>query len=471
MSKHNKIARVSIMLVAQQLFLNVVSIFVIGYMARKLGQDAYGKLVFGYSFVAMFMPLTSLGIGSFSTREMTEQEHDRVSILGRILATRIVLTMFVTLIMGCILVVMKYSADVIIVVFLAFLSTVVGMISTVLYSFLQSTNRIAYTAQNMFRTGLIVTGLTVLSLWLNMGLIGLSVAYFIGNIIGFLFLVRFIYSSTPVIVLNWNVPYIKSLFYRGRNYFFPDLANIVANKIGIVFLTKLASAHVVGSYGAAINLVEKLNIIPDSLSTTSFPEMIKSNAISRSDASDLFSKLILHMIICGLPIAIGVSLLSKEIVSLIYGETYRDSALILAVLGWWFFANSLHLLQNMAINVVHREKLAAIRAYISAILYIALGLLMIKHYAGVGVALSLFIVSIINVSINSVILRNTFSIKPLKRKIVSVIIINMMLVGYLFVSQDLNVILKIVLSVPLYFLLIEVFGVVKIASLIKQLRP
>ena len=83
-----RIIKNSFLLVSQQLMLNIVSIFSIGYVARYLGQLDYGKFVFAFSFINLFLPFTNFGIGAVITREMTENINDVDSIFGKIIVFR-----------------------------------------------------------------------------------------------------------------------------------------------------------------------------------------------------------------------------------------------------------------------------------------------------------------------------------------------------------------------------------------------
>ena len=59
MDHTHKIIKNSIWLIVQPLILNFISLFIIGYIARKLGQSDYGKFIFAFGFVSIFLPLTN----------------------------------------------------------------------------------------------------------------------------------------------------------------------------------------------------------------------------------------------------------------------------------------------------------------------------------------------------------------------------------------------------------------------------
>ena len=91
------------------------------------------------------------------------------------------------------------------------------------------------------------------------------------------------------------------------------------------------------AYGAANNLVERLMIIPDGICTAIFPTMAAVYQSSKEEANHLFQNYFLYLLLLALPLAIGVSILAKPIVNLIYGAEYQATALILQIMIWALF--------------------------------------------------------------------------------------------------------------------------------------
>ena len=106
-----KILRNSILLISEQLFLNIISIFAVGYIARSLGQVNYGKFIFSFSFIALFSPLTNLGVSSVITREITERLHDVRLILGKMLIFKFITSFCAFGLLFLVISIMNYPAD------------------------------------------------------------------------------------------------------------------------------------------------------------------------------------------------------------------------------------------------------------------------------------------------------------------------------------------------------------------------
>jgi len=75
-------------LVVTPLVLNIVSLFVVGYVARTLGHVAYGSYAYAFAFVAMFTPLLHMGLGSLSTRTIAEQRAQASTFFWKMLVLR-----------------------------------------------------------------------------------------------------------------------------------------------------------------------------------------------------------------------------------------------------------------------------------------------------------------------------------------------------------------------------------------------
>jgi O-antigen/teichoic acid export membrane protein len=70
MSRELTVLRNSLFLTVQPVLMNVVSVFVTGYMARVLGPSDFGMFNFVLSFTMLFYPIAILGLNRVSVREM-----------------------------------------------------------------------------------------------------------------------------------------------------------------------------------------------------------------------------------------------------------------------------------------------------------------------------------------------------------------------------------------------------------------
>src|SRR5690242_17063736 len=95
MSRERTVAKNTAWLALQPLLMNVLSLAATRFIADRLGVVDYGRFNLGYTFVAMFAPLTNLGLRTLSARYIPQHRETAAEYLGRILMLRTFLAFLV----------------------------------------------------------------------------------------------------------------------------------------------------------------------------------------------------------------------------------------------------------------------------------------------------------------------------------------------------------------------------------------
>lgn len=466
MSQTARIARNSILIVTQQLFLNIISIFAIGYIARSIGKIDYGKFIFAFNFIALFVPFMSLGIAAVATREITENIDKVNSILGKLLVFRIIAFLVVYFVLVLVVNVMNYPVETKTLVYLAGLTLGISAVNNTCFSVFQAFEKVEYVALTMFIAGFILTILSVLFVWFNLGLFGVTAAYVIGQVSGLLPVLFCLKKLKVMPKFSFDLTYYLSLLKRTKNFFFPDIATTVGKKSGIVILSKFAGDLHVGLYGAAFNLAERALVIPDSICTSLFPVFIKSYRNSLDELISVYKKFFKYFLMLSLPIATVLSFISDRIIKLIYGAPFASAGPLLILLSWWLFFSFLDYIQRYALATIHKEKKEARSSYISNMIYIIVAFVLIGLYKSMGAVISITLASVLNFTLNFCNVSRQFKKKFLDygpfRKIVFA---NVALAIVLFFSREINILI-IILFVPAFYLgILSLLGLMKIEEM------
>ena len=91
MNKTNVIVKNTAVIFAARIIVSFLSFAAIFFIARRFGVEDYGKYALALSFVALFAPLGDLGVDMFLTREVAKDKSSLKSILGNVLAMKLIL--------------------------------------------------------------------------------------------------------------------------------------------------------------------------------------------------------------------------------------------------------------------------------------------------------------------------------------------------------------------------------------------
>jgi O-antigen/teichoic acid export membrane protein len=319
----------------QPILLNIVSLFVIGYIADSLGKEDYGRFVFAFSMVTVFIALCNLGLRAVTVIELATHRENQSPIIGKIFTHRIFLSCLAYLVLLGIVTLMGYPVSTRTVVALAGLTLFFNAAATTCFDVFQAHEKMKYTAYSLLSCGIFVTVFSVVVIYLGFRLIGLTTIYFLGSVI-LLVTTLFFYrqQSFPKFHIQIDLSFWKAGLTKGVPFFLIGGFFTIHMQAGTILLSKLGTESSVGLYGAAFGLIQRLIVIPDSVCTAIFPTMTRLYSSQREEATPLFERFFQYLILISVPIAVGTTLLSKQIILLVYGSQFVSSALTLGILSW-----------------------------------------------------------------------------------------------------------------------------------------
>ena len=451
MTSTGKVVKNSIWLIIQPLVLNVISLFVIGYIARSLGQVDYGKFTFAFAFISLFMPVINMGLGSLGTREIAEKRGASADFFWKLFVLRVFLASVAIAAVVLTVHILGYPADTRLVVYIAGSTLLFYSVTITFHSAFQGFEMMQYIAYINFISGCILTLLSVVVLFAGYRLIGLSLVYAFGSFLAMIMAIYYIKKIFPTPQYKIDLIFWKNSLTQGFPFFLPGFFGMVSLKIGTILLSKLSGDAAVGVFGAANSLIEKLLIIPDGVCTALFPTLAILYQQSRSEAGELFKRFHVYLFLMGLPMAVGTTLLAKPIITLIYGSGYQASITVLQILIWWLFLLFFNSLMGWSLGAVHQEKKVARVSLISAGLYIVFNLLLIPYFGPIGAAAASVVSVIITVILLYRLIHQHIVSGVYKNSVyLKIVGANIVMGGILMLLRQFNVILSIIAGIVVY---------------------
>ncbi|MHB1587481.1 MAG: flippase [Acidiferrobacteraceae bacterium] len=384
-----KVLRNTGWLVADKALRLIVSLFVTAWVARYLGPQGYGLFNYAAALVALLGAISALGLEGILVREFVRDQTNAVDLLGTALALRLVGGLGVL------------------------------AASFLLAFWLQPGNYELRVLVGVLASGSVFQAFDVFDQWFQSQL--LSKRTVLAKNIAFLVMavvkVVLILMRAPLLAFAWAVAAESALGaltialayeYRGGSLRSLRVHLAMARKligeswpliisgmaIGIymridqVMLGQMLGNAAVGIYSAATRLTEFSYIIPTMIVASASPALFSLRNTNEALFLQRLEQLLRVLTALALAIALPTTLLSTLIIRLLYGNSYAESATVLAVHVWaavfvfsgvaqhsWFLAEGL-------------VKLTAVRTVIGALANIGLNLVMIPRYGPVGAAVA-----------------------------------------------------------------------------------
>jgi O-antigen/teichoic acid export membrane protein len=156
----------------------------------------------------------------------------------------------------------------------------------------------------------------------------------------------------------------------------------------VVILSAVRPETDLGWYGAATTIIFALAIIPQAYRTAVYPLMVRYNADVSASLGRIYDLSFTYLGIAALPIAVGISLLSLQIIDFVYGPEFIGAVQPLAILAWalvFIFLN----VPNSRLMLVKDQQTWALRFLIGSLsINIILNLLLNPYLGATGAAIA-----------------------------------------------------------------------------------
>ena len=383
--------------------------FVIGLItARYLGPSNYGVISYVASVVAFAMPLMQLGLKHTLVKEFVNSPDKEGTILGTSLAINIISSLFC--IIGSVTFVAVANAgekDTVLVCVLYSLSLLFNATEMTQYWFQSKllskypsiAALAAYVVVAAYKIYLLVTQKSVV--WFALSN---AIDYFLISII---LIVLYQKLGNQRLSVDWRIG--KEILSRSKYYIIPSLMVIIFQHTDRIMIKLMIDETETGFYSAAITCIGITGFVFTAILDSARPVILEG----KEKNQEIYEKRVvqLYSIITCLSLAqsIGMTLLAKPIVLILYGAEYSKTATILAVAVWYNTFGHYGSVRNIWILAEDKQKYLLGINVTGALANVILNFCLVPIWGAVGAAVA----SVITQFFTNVIIG--FIFKPIRR--------------------------------------------------------
>lgn len=360
-------------------------------IARLFGPDNLGIYTIILTAVGIGQVISTLGLKQIIIREIARR-NEVVSIIARkmfnILVLPIVISSFLLIIY---LIFFAYIQNITLLIFSIFY-----LFSYVLWNIFES---LAFGKQEMQLSSII--GIISSAIWLGFVLILPQQYFTLNNVfigfvliqigkIGAYYLVElqrnYFYNNN----LDSNIVNTRLLLIQSLPLYGTQLLTIPISQLPLLFLGQFSSKSEVAYYGIGNKLVLPILLITENLLAAIYPILAQNFVIDRSSYIERSKKFFLAISFSGIFIAIIFSILSKQIVSILFGIKYLEASKPLLT-QIWISMNMVLLSFIGTIFLSSNNERLMIKLSLFNGIFIGTASFIGSHYGAKGLALSIWI--------------------------------------------------------------------------------
>lgn len=302
-------------------------------VARYLGAEGFGKYSFVLALVWVFQLIADLGLSKIMVREISIKKDTLEYQLG---VTKSLIWMLSLVVYGLIVLtanVMNCETDVRNAIYIMGLAVIATVHAVGYSSVFRAMEEMEYNGIGFVVHKVCLLGLTVIVIYYKGGLVEISLAYLISNVVlwfGYYITICVRYSKPRIIidVQAWRY-FIQECLPIG----IASILRKISLQVDILILAAIASTAAVGLFSAPYKIIQSLSILPETLTIALFPLFSRLAQCSYRALFDVYEKNLKFMCLLSVPIVIVLSILPQSIILLIYGDRFSNAHIALQILS------------------------------------------------------------------------------------------------------------------------------------------
>ncbi|MCA9193631.1 MAG: flippase [Planctomycetales bacterium] len=336
-AKRGSAARTSVnamMLLAGTMFRMVASFAFVLYSSNVLHADGYGKYSIAIHYFELFLSLSSTGVAIMLTRDAARW----LRATNRLLTCGIVLGWLLCAVSPIVLFSIGYgfgySSDTAQALGIGCIALFPSVACNVIEAVFVARERADLVTLGTAVESVLRLALSFLVLWFGWGLLELmwvQVVVRTAQMLIYAIAIRRLVGFQP----DWRWSDFRRFFLSWRVFAAENWMATIYTSLDVVVLSALASESAVGVYSVAGKFVRLGSVVARSFTTAVYPVMSRMQASNKVALGRLYRHTIRVMCLLAFPAVIGVDVLARRIVALLFRDaSYLESAPVLQILIW-----------------------------------------------------------------------------------------------------------------------------------------
>lgn len=389
--KTNKYFTNSSWLMLEKVIRIVIIFFVSIWVIRYLGPENFGLLSYVQSIIAIVVVFVTLGLDGIVLREIVKKDTNKNSILTTSFFMSFMASLFIILTIYLIKeFVLDSSQKWVLLVVLSF--SLVFESTKILDVYFQEKVLSKYTVFAGLLPLLVGSVLKVTLILGEYELIYFVMVVVVEKSIYSIAIIYFYRIIEKGIELNFDSEKAKYMLSNSWPLILSTLSYIVYTRTDQIMLQELMGSNEVGIYAAAVKLYGMPFILTGIISSTFIPLLYKKYNENRDEFFALTLKILSYTTLVAYIIVAFFLLFSNDIVAMLFGEEYIESATVLMILSIVIIIHFNSFLRSSFLILINKQKLFFYLSVGFALLNIALNLVLIPELGLIGAAIATLIV-------------------------------------------------------------------------------
>jgi PST family polysaccharide transporter len=360
------------------------------WLARYLGPDQFGILNYFLAIIAIFSIVSLLGLDSIAVKEFVENQQNSEIILFHVFFLRLLAGIGSFIVCAGFIFYLKISQpEMAYVGIVLSFSLVFQSLSSSLDLYFQSRLLSKFTVYAQNIAFVIASGVKVFLIVNKDGLLAFALVTIFEAFLNSVFLYLLYLKVTKTNFFSkFDFQYVLQLLKRSWPLAFSGLLIMIYMRIDQIMLGEISNNTQAGIYSAALKLSEIWYFLPVVICNSYFPMIITAKRTDEIIYIKKVQKLLDLLFLMAFGLSVFASFFSSDIINILYGIEYKESAIVLSIHIWTSIFVFLGVAGSNYFVVENLQTKMLVRAGLGLILNVALNLIFIPWWGAVGAAIA-----------------------------------------------------------------------------------
>ena len=377
---------------------NRASTFVVyALIARRLGTHEFGQISLALTLFYAFTVFAVMGLRTLVTREVARDPARAATYLvnGSVVTVASSL-LSLALLLGFVSL-MDYARDTSTVILLVCAGILPFSLAAVSEGVLRGSEEMKYIAYAQIPAHTMKVLLVLVMLSLGHGIYAVALALLIPNLLiviaEWFFVRRYVTHHTSASI---HFSELVALVRSARTFLGIEAIIAAIASINIILLSYFLSESQVGLYSAAFQLMLPLSLVYHNVVLSIFPLMVRRFESSFRALRQVVELVEESFLALALPSVVTLYVLAAPILTLVYGEAFREAAEVMRIVACVLIFDVLTIVLGQVLLASLREKAALRVVAVNAAVAVAAGFLLIWQFGLVGAAVAAVLVQAVD---------------------------------------------------------------------------
>jgi len=434
----------------------VLALVVIGIITRSLGKEGFGNYATVLAVLAFFAALADLGLNQISVREISKTGADEKKIIGNVFTLRIFSALAIIIISPLLIWILDYPAEVERGILIVAFSFLFSSTYQILNGIFQKNLAMDKVALSELMGKIIQVVFVALAFKWKLGFDWIMAALLFNSLASFILVFfwsrKYIHFCLQIDLAYWKI-FLKESFPLGIS----AVITFAYFKMDTLILSYLKSSAEVGVYNVAYKVLENITFFPAMIIGLVTPILAKNIFDNREEFKKIADKTFRVFIILVIPLLVGTLFLADDVVRVIGGNGFSESAGVLRILVFSlaliFFGNFF----NAILIVGNLQKKLLWVFLLAAATSISLNLIFVPRFSYLASAFASLTTEAVVVILGAYLTFSKIKYRPASDRFFRVLGAGILMGLFLWVFRSYNFILLALGSSMVYFLFLWLF--------------